>query len=113
MEMSHLIICFYIRPSESALTMKIGRSTERILQDKKNRFDIALVSKDKNRLYLFKLKFLPKPSTEQQSVKIEEALKQIDDKEYSKYFKDISLKKTKIDVVGQDKTLSFKIEEIV
>ena len=87
-----------------------GVYSERLLQDKKNRFDIALVSQD--RLYLFELKFLAETSTEQPSVKIEEALKQIDDKEYSKYFKDISLKKTKIDVVGQEKTLYYNIEEI-
>jgi len=86
--------------------------SERILEEHKNRFDIVLASED--RLYLFELKFLSQTSAQQPSVKIEEALQQIDEKEYSKYFKGLSFKKkTKIGVVGQGKTLNYKSKESV
>jgi len=86
--------------------------SERIVKDNKNRFDIALASADK--LYLFEVKFLKKSAPEKPSIKIEEALKQIDDKQYLKYFSHLSPQRiVKIGVVGQDKTLHFETREIV
>ena len=89
--------------------------SERISKNKGNRFDIAVASKD--RLYLFELKSLTKRSKENRLTKIEEALKQIDAKEYFKYFNyfkdDSPKKKTKIGVVGQDKTLYYEINVII
>ena len=89
--------------------------SERISNNKGNRFDIAVASKD--RLYLFELKFLAKKSEENRLTKIGEALKQIDAKEYFQYFNyfkdDASKKKTKIGVVGQDKTLYYEIDVII